>query len=140
MIVQIALATETTAVRTRNHANVSSWHRKRASQRAMHVMRDLGARPERQLAIAVEQRDGCMLFDGQMGIALEEKNILEHVICSREGRIDVAKLDRLTAMYISLFAVPMNAHLWIAQCLFRGGQRRERLIRHIDEFGGLGRR
>ena len=61
----------------------------------MHVVRHLGARPERELAVGIDRGDRRVLLDREVRVALEEERVLEDVIGLRQRLVDVAELERL---------------------------------------------
>ncbi len=80
VVAHVALAAEAAAVRRRDDAHMRGRNLQHAGKAAVHVVRHLRRRPERELAFAVERRDRGVLLDRQMRVALVEEEILEDVV------------------------------------------------------------
>ncbi len=115
MVVQIALAAESPTVRTGDHTDMRSGHLQRLGHRAMDVVRHLRARPHRELAFGVDGGHRRVLLHRQMGIALVEERVLEHVVGFRERVLDVAEFVALDAVHVAEFAIFVQARLGVGQ-------------------------
>ena len=140
MMERIALAAESTAVGGCDDANVCGRERQGLRQRAVHVMRGLGARPQHELAVGVERGDGRVLLDRQVRIALIEERVFEHVVGARERGVDVAERERHDLVDIPRVTVLVHARVVVRQALQRVGERAQRLILDIDQIEGFERR
>ena len=99
---RIALAAEAAAVVAGDDADVRGRHLQHARQLAMQVVRILRARPERQLAVALDRGERGVLLHRQVGVALVEEQVLEYVVGLRQRLLDVAELEGLVAMDVAL--------------------------------------
>ena len=133
VVADVGLAAEAPAVRARDDAQVRLGHPQHARHLPVHVMRDLCRRPERELALAVDCRDGRVLLDRQVRVALEEEQVLEHVVRRGERRLHVAELVGLVAVDVAVLVVLVDAHLGMRERLFRRGDRQQRLVPDVDE-------
>ena len=140
VIAHVALAAEAATVRRRDHAQVRGRDAQHAGEHAMHVVRNLSARPQRELAIGIQRRDRGVLLDREMGVALEEEEILEDVVGPGERLPDVAELERLEAMDVPPLAVVVDPRLGAGERLLGRGDGRERRVLHVDQVERLERR
>ena len=120
VVAHIALAAEAAAVRRRDPRGCARREAlKHAGEQAVHVVRHLGRRPERELAFTVNRGDGCVLLDRRTGVAFVEEKIFEDVICSFQRFVDVAELERLQPVDVAELAVGMDAQLGVLERLDR---------------------
>src|SRR6266481_9372309 len=91
---RITFSSETSAIGRGDHANMRSRHFQHFGEGAMDVMGGLRAGPDRQLSLRILDGDRSVLLDGEMGVPLEEKNVLENFVCFGETFFHVAKLQR----------------------------------------------
>ena len=59
-----------------------------------------------------------MLLNGQVRVALEEKNILENLISLPKSILDIAEFQGYALVHIPFFAVIVNARFANSQTLF----------------------
>jgi hypothetical protein len=124
VVADIGLAAEAAAVRARDHADMRRGHSQHASERAMHVVRNLRRGPDRELAFAVDRADRGVLLDRQMRVAFEEEHVLEHVVGALERLFDVAERERLQPVDVALLAVVVDARLRRGRAPLRASDRR----------------
>ena len=139
VVERIALAAEPAAVRRRDDADVRRRHRERLRQRPMHVVRRLRARPEDELAVAVDRGDGGVLLERQVRAPLIEEEVLEDVIRLGEPLLDVAERERDLLVDVPLVSVFVDARLRVREAFFRLGEGSERLVLHRDQIERVGR-
>ena len=140
MIEGIALPAKPSTVRRRDDPDVGRRKPERFGQRPVHVVRRLCGRPEHELAVRILRRQGRMLFDGQMRIALVEKRVLEHEVGLAKGRLDIAETERHDLVDVVLVAVRMNGPLRRLEAVFWRGDGRERRVLDVDEVERFKRR
>ncbi len=136
----VALAAETAAVGCRDHAHMRDRDVERLRERAVHVVRRLRARPKHQLPVGIEGRQGSMLFERQVRTARVGEGIVEDEIGVGECLFDVAEAQRHALVDVSFVAVIVNSRRVGGQGLLDPGNGRERLVVHLDQVHGLGRR
>ena len=136
----VALAAEAAAVGRGDHADVGRGHRERLRQRAVQVVRGLGAGVDDQLAVRIFQRHRRVLLDRQVRIPLEEEHIVEQMIGGGEGGVDVAELERHRLVDVAVIAVVVNARLVVREAVGRPREGAQRLVCDVDqvdrEIGG----
>ncbi len=133
MVVQVALAPETATVRAGDDAHVGRRHLQRIGERAMNIVRDLGGGPQRELALAVHRGNRGVLLDRQVGVALVEENVVEHVIGFRERFPDVAKLIGLKAMDVAPLSVALDTRFLGRERFLGIGDRLQRPVFDLDQ-------
>ena len=137
---RIELAAEAAADGRRHHPDVRLRHVEDLAEQAVHVVRRLGRRPERQLAVRAPLRHGRVLLHGQVRVALEEEDVLADQVRAGERRLDVAELQRHGLVDVRPVAVLVDAHVRVRQRFLDGHQRLERLVLDLDQARGpLGR-
>ena len=140
VVERIALAAEAAAVGRGDDADVRRRHRQRLGEGAVQVVRRLRARVDHELAVRVLQRHGRVLFDRQMGIALEEKHIVEDVIGAVDRLIDIAELERHGFVHVAVVAVVVNPRLGMGQAVGGRSEGAERFVLDVDQVDGKIRR
>ena len=133
VVAQVALAAEPAAVRSGDDAHVRRGDAQHAREHPVDVVRHLGARPERELAVGVDRRERGMLLDREMRVALEEEQVLENVVRPAKSFVDVAELERLQPVDVAALAVVVDARALGRERLFRRRDRRERPVLHVDQ-------
>ena len=126
---RIELAAEAAADGRGDHADVRLRHVQDLAEQAMHVVRRLGRRPQRELAVGAPLRHRGVLLHGQVRIALEEEHVLAHEVRLGERRLHVAELQRHRLVDVRPVAVLVDAHLRMGQRVLDRHQRAERLVR-----------
>ena len=89
----IGLAAKPTAVCGADDAYAVHRELEHLGQRTVDVMHDLRRRPQRHASVH-ERSHGAVLLHGQVGVALEEKDVLASVVGPRETCIHVPELER----------------------------------------------
>ena len=105
----------------------------------MHVVRRLRARPEDELAVAVDRGDGGVLLERQVRAPLIEEEVLEDVIRLGEPLLDVAERERDLLVDVPLVSVFVDTRLRVRKAFFRLGEGSERLVLHRDQIERVGR-
>src|SRR3954468_23503425 len=98
---QLELATEPTTHWWRDHAYLVLAQAKRFGQLLVYVVRRLGAGPHGELAGQVPLGDARVLFEREVGVALEKVRALFDVVRTGERGIDVAELEGGSAVGIT---------------------------------------
>ena len=140
MTCRIALAAEAATVVAGNHADVRGRHLQHARQLAMQIVRILGARPERQLAIALGLGERGVLLHRHVVVALVEEQVFEYVVRFRQRLLHIAELERLVAMDVARVGIVVNARLRLRQRFLGRRDGRQRLVFHLDQLQRRGRR
>ena len=78
-----------------------------------------------------------MLFQGQVCIAFEEKDVLEHVGAVRQALLHVTEFVTEAFMDVPLFAVVMQVRTVLLQCLDRVRDGIQRFVLNPDQFQGF---
>ncbi len=130
----VAFAAEAAAVRGCDHADMRGRHVERFGQRAVNIVRRLSARPERQLAVGILDRDRRVLLDGQVRAALIKERVLEDAIGGRQPLVCVAKPKRDNLVNVAARGVIVDAGLVSGEALLGTVKGPERLILHINEI------
>ena len=136
----VELAAEAAAHRRRDHPDVRGGHVEDLGEEPVDVVRRLGGRPERELAVRPELGHRRVLLHGQVRVALEEEDVLPHQIGGGEGRLHVAELEGHVLVDVRPVAVLVDAHLGMAQRLLDGHQGAQRLVVDLDQLAGALRR
>ncbi len=121
VIERVALSAEAAPVGRGNHANMRGRYFQHFGERAMEIVRCLGARPDCQLSIRILDRYGGMLLDGKVRIPLKEKNIFESLVSLGKAFFHVAELQSNELMDVPLFAVIVDARFGSCKSFFRVG-------------------
>ena len=121
-------------------ADVRGRQARAPGERAVQVVRRLGARPDGELAVGVERGEGGVLLQRQVGVALEEEHVLEDLVGLGEARLDVAELQRHLLVDVALVAVVVDARLRDAQASSGEAIGRQRLVVDLDQRRGPRRR
>src|SRR5262249_40818860 len=111
VIERIAFATETTAVGSRDHSDVTGGHLEHLRQRAMNVVRRLSGAPQGELFIGIKYRNCRLLLHRQMSVAFVEEQVLANQVRFRESRFDGAEFERDLLVNISAVSVFVDARL-----------------------------
>src|SRR5947209_4926274 len=90
---RIALAAEGPTVRRRDDADVRARKLEHLLELAVHVVGDLGRRPERELPVTVVRGDARVRLDRRVGVALEERPVVTDEIGRRETALEVAERE-----------------------------------------------
>ena len=133
VIERIAFPSEAATVGSGDDANVRGRHFEDLGKSAMEIMRGLRAGPDGQLAIGILDGHRSVLLDGEMGVALKEKSVLENFISLGKAFFHIAEFQRHKFMNISLFAVFVNPWLGSRQRFLGIGNRREDFIVDINQ-------
>src|SRR5262249_7989137 len=104
----ITLATEASAVRRGNHANVGGRHFQNLGERTVQIVRRLRAAPDRELSVGVLRRDRSVLFDRKVRASLVEENVLEDLVRLGKRLLNVPELKRYPLVNVSFVAVVVN--------------------------------
>ena len=89
----IGLSTEASAVCRSDHADPVHRQLEHLRQGAVHVMDDLGRRPERHLAVD-KRRDSAVLLHRQVRVALKEEDVLADMLGAAESVVHISELQR----------------------------------------------
>ena len=135
----IAFAAEAPAIRCGNDPDVGGRHLERLGQRAVHVMRRLRGRPEHQLAVRIFGRDGRMLFNGQVRVALIKECVFEYLISVGKGLVDVAESERDNLVDVAAVAVLVDG-VGCDQSFFRARNRLQWCVLDVDQIERFERR
>ena len=133
VVERVALAAKPAAVGRRDDANVRGGQLEHLRQRAMQVVRRLGARVDDQLAVRILHADRRVLLERQVGVALEEKQVVEDVIRAGDRRVHVAKLQRDDFVDVALVAVLVDPRRRMGQRLLGRRDRAQRLVLDLDQ-------
>jgi hypothetical protein len=133
----IGLAPEAAADRRRDDADVGGRHVEDLGEEPVNVVRSLGRRPERHLAVGAPLRDSRMLLHRQVGVALEEEDVLTDQVGAREGGLDVPELQRDALVDVGAVAVLVDSHLRVRERVEDGHEGRERLVVDVDQSARL---
>ncbi len=125
---RIALAAEAAAVRRGDDADAGGRELEHLRQRAVHVVRCLGAAPQGELAVGGPLRHGRMLLHRQVGVALVEEQILAHQVGPREARLHVAELEVNEFVEVAAVAVIVDAGLGVGDGVLGVGDGAQRLV------------
>src|SRR5262249_30661674 len=101
MVEGVALATKPAAVRRCDDGDVRRGHLENFRQGTMQVMRSLGAGPDGQLPVRIENCDGRVLLDRQVRVPLIEEGVFKNMVGLGEPFLDVAEFERDALMYVS---------------------------------------
>ena len=93
MTERIALAAKGAAVRRRDHADVRARQLEHLLELAVHVVGDLGRRPQRELPVAVVRGDAGVRLDRRVRVALEERPVIADEIGRGETALEVAERE-----------------------------------------------
>jgi len=137
VVEDVALSAEAAAVGTGDHADVGRRDLQHLGQRAVHVVRGLRAGPERQFAVAVDAADRGVLLDREVGVALEEKGVVEDLVSILQGLVHVAEVEAGALVDVTLLAVLVDPWLGVPQRLLRGGDRAKRFVVDLDQLDRL---
>src|SRR5438105_1015913 len=85
-----------------DHADVRARHAQHFFQRAVHVVRRLRRRPERQFAVRPEIGDGRVLFHWQVRVAFIVEGILAHVLGLCKAAVHVAEFQRDLLVHVTV--------------------------------------
>ena len=133
---RVGLAAEPAAVSCADDADSVHRHLEDFGQRAVDVMDDLRRRPESHLAVDVGC-DGAVLLHRQVGVALEEEDVLANVVGALESALDVTKLQRDQLVNVIGAAVVLDALvLRIRQRGVDGHDGLEHLVLDCDGVAG----
>ena len=99
----------------------------------MQVVRRLRRRPDRQLAVLVEVREGRVLLHRQVRVALEEDGVLAHVLGALEAVLHVAELEVLEAVDVAAHAVVVQPRLSVVRGLVHAADRPQLAVLDVDE-------
>ena len=135
----IALAAEAAAVGRGDHADVRGGQGQRLRERAVHVVRRLRARPQHELAVRILRRDGRVLLDRQVRVALIEERVLEDAIRVGERLLDVAEAERHGLVDVAAIAVLVNPRLVVREAVVGIAERAQRLVLDVDQIERLRR-
>ena len=130
---RVALAAERAAVGRRDDPDPRAREAEHLLELAMQVVRDLGAGPERQVAVRLAVRDAAVRLDRCVGVALEEEPIVAGVVGLREARLEVAEAQVDLLEDVRAPAALMDLHVLADQRLLDGQDRFERLVLDVDE-------
>ena len=108
VIERIALASEAAAIRSRDDANMRGRHLQDFGERAMQVVRGLGAGPNGEFAVGIFSRHRGVLLDGEMRAALVEKSVFEDFVFFGETLVDIAEFQGNTLVDVAFIAVLVN--------------------------------
>ena len=75
-----------------------------------------------------------MLLDGEMGVSLEEKSVLENLVRFCKALFHVSKLKRHEFVNVPFLAVFVDARLRSRESFFRIGDGRQDFIVDIDQI------
>ena len=128
MAERIALAAEAAAVRRGDDADARGRELEHFGQRPVHVMRRLGAAPQRELAVGGPLRHGRVLLHRQVGVALVEEQVLAHQVSPREARLHVAELEVNELVEVAAVAVVVDAGLGVGDGVLGVGDGAQRLV------------
>ena len=137
VIERVALPSESAAVRSRDDADVGGRHFEHLRERAVDVVRGLSARPQRELPVLVDGRDGGVLLEGKVRVPLIEEGVVEDTVRLGEAALDVAEGHRDALVDVSFLAIVVDARLGRREGLLGLGDRRERLVVDVDEVERL---
>ncbi len=135
---RIGLAAETAAVRGGDHADVRRRHLQYLGQRAVHVMRRLRARPERELAVGGPLRERGVLLHGEVRVPLVEEHVLADEVGGGHGVIHVAELEGDLLVDVPRVGVVVELRRRRGDAVLDGVDVRERLVLHLDQVARLG--
>jgi len=137
---RIALAAEAPAVRRRDDANPCGRQLQHLGERAVHVVRRLRRRPQRQLAVGRPHRHRRVLLHRQVGVAFEEKQIFAHQIPVSDPGLGIAELEIDQLVEIAAVGVVVNLRLGMRDGGFGRVEGFERLVVYPDQICGCGSR
>ncbi len=140
VVERIALSAEPAPVWRRDDADMCRGHRERFGQRAMNVVRCLGAGPQHQLAVLVLRRHRCVLFDRQVCVAFVEEGVVEDVIRGGERCPHVPEAQRHQLVDVATVAVLVNPGRLVLEAVIGIAERPQRLVLDVDEVERLERR
>ena len=118
VIERIALPAEAAAVRAGDDPDPRGGHVQDFRRGPVEVVRGLGARPDGELAVGVHPREGGVLLHRQMGVALEEKGVLENLGGLGEAFLHVAELEGHFLVGVPLVGVVVDLGLGVGEGLF----------------------
>ena len=138
VVERIALAAEAAAVRRRDDADVGGRHGQRLGERAVDVVRRLRRGPEHELAVGILRRDGGVLLDRQVRVALIEEGVLEHAVgvARTPARRRRTRSDTILWM-LPRVAVLVDARLGVGEALLRIAEGAQRLVLDVDQVERL---
>ena len=121
---RIGLAAEAAPVRGADDANAVHRQLEHLGQRPMHVVHDLGRRPECHLTVH-KSCNRAVLLHRQVRVALEEEDVFSNGLRTLESTVDVTELERHELVNVVRAAVVLDP-------LVLG-----RLQRRVDRHHGL---
>ena len=137
VVERVGLAAETTAVGRGDDADMGHGQVQGLGHSPVHVVGALGAGPEGYPAFSLRHADCGMLLQGQVGIAFEEKDVLEHVGAVRQALLHVTELVAEAFMDVPLFAVVVQPGGLLFQRLNGVGDGIQRFVLDPDQFQRL---
>ena len=108
----VALAAEAAAVGRGDDADVRGRQLQGFGERAVDVVRRLRGRPERELVVRVEVREGRVLLHRQVRVALVEEDVFADKVGLGEALVEVAEFEVDFLVDVAAVAVIMNARLF----------------------------
>ena len=130
----IALPPESTAVRRGDHSNPARRQLEHLREGTVDVVRGLGTRPECQPAVSVVASHRRMLLDWQVGVPLEEDEIILDQVGSLQTSVHVAEFEMDQFVDISIVGVIVNSRIGSLGRFRHGADRRQDLILNVDEI------
>jgi len=137
VVEDVALATESAPVGTGDDPDMGGRKLQDLGQRAVYVVRCLRARPESQLAVGVERRQGSVLLDRQMGVAFKEEGVIEDLVGLLQRFLDVAEREGDALVDVAFLAVLVDPWAGVPQGFFGRSDGPQRFVVDFDQFQGF---
>ena len=137
MIEGIALASETSAARSGDYADVPRGHFQNLRQGAVEIVRRLRTRPQCQLPVAILDRYCRVLLNGKVCIPLEEEQVFEHFIRFGKPFVRVTEFKGHAFVNVPFLTVIVNPRLRCRKTFLRVRNRAQDLIVDVNKINSL---
>ena len=138
----IALPPERATVRAGDHADARRRELQHLGERPMHIVRCLGGAPQRELSIGRRGPVGHrrVLLHRQVGVPLEEEQVLAYEVGLRQASVDVAEFEMDELVDVPGIRIVVDRRLGMLDGVERVGEGPQHLVLDGDQVERLGGR